>query len=260
MQKSNTQKTLIEMKTMIIIAMLAPSIILFGTFHSTFMVQAQLDSLDSLNNTIFVTGSASTNTKGDKVILSLGVDTINKTAEKALQSNSKLMNKVINALKESGVQQNETRTSSFTITPNYNYTQYGDRGILIGFTVSNSIQIESYHVANVSQWVDRAVQAGANTVNDITFAVSEKKLQDVNNNLLKEAVANAKSKADIVASAAGLHVAGIKSITVGEVSLPPLPVPIYSKSSGFDGESATPILAGEEEVSTTVNIVYTLGR
>ena len=102
--------------------------------------------------------------------------------------------------------------------------------------------------------------AGANTVNDITFAVSEKKLQDVNNNLLKEAVANAKSKADIVASAAGLHVAGIKSITVGEVSLPPLPVPIYSKSGGFDGESATPILAGEEEVSTTVNIVYLLGR
>ena len=156
MQKSNTQKTLIEMKTMIIIAMLAPLIRLFGTFHITFMVQAQLDSLDSLNNTIFVTGSASTNTKGDKVILSLGVDTINKTAEKALQSNSKLMNKVINASKESGVQQNETRTSSFTITPNYNYTQHGDRGVLIGFTVSNSIQIESYHVANVSQWVNAA--------------------------------------------------------------------------------------------------------
>jgi uncharacterized protein YggE len=78
--------------------------------------------------------------------------------------------------------------------------------------------------------------------------------------LLKEAVANAKSKADIVAIAAGLHVAGIKSITVGEVSLPPLPVPIYSKSGSFDGEFATPILAGEEEVSTTVNIVYILGR
>ena len=53
-------------------------------------------------------------------------------------------------------------------------------------------------------------QAGANTVNDIAFAVSEKKLQDVKNNLLKEAVANAKSKADIVASAVGLHVAGNK--------------------------------------------------
>ena len=66
------------------------------------------------------------------------------------------MNKVINALKESGVQQNETRTSSFTMTPNYNYTQYGDRGVLMGFTVSNSIQIESHHVGYVSQWVDCA--------------------------------------------------------------------------------------------------------
>ncbi len=56
------------------------------------------------------------------------------------------MNKVINALKESGVQQNETRTSSFTMTPNYNYTQSGDRGVLIGFTVSNSIQIKAIAV------------------------------------------------------------------------------------------------------------------
>ena len=259
MRRLNRQKTLLEMMTMIILAILAP-LVIFVTFHSTFLVHAQLDSFYSLNNTLFVTESATTNTKADKVILSLGVETINKTAEKALQSNSNLMNKVINALKESGVPENETSTSSFTITPNYNYTIDGDRGELIGFTVSNSIQIESYNINKASHWIDTAVQAGANTVNDIYFSVSEKKLQEIKNMLLKEAVANAKTKADIVAAAAGLNVAGIKSITVGEIGLPPLPMPLYSKSGGFEDVTSTPILAGEQEVSTTVSIVYIVDR
>jgi uncharacterized protein YggE len=231
-----------------------------STIQSTIPISAQLDSTYALNNTLFVSGSATATTKADKVIVSLGVETPDKTAEKALLSNSNLMNKVIGALKESGVQQNETSTSAFSINPNYNYSKYGDKGNLIGFTVSNSIHIESSNINNVSHWIDTAVQAGANTVNDVYFTVSEEKLQNIKNMLLKEAVTNAKKKADIVAGASGLNVAGIKSITVGEIGLPPVPGPLYAKSVSSDEASSTPILAGEQEISTTVSIVYILGR
>ena len=132
------------------------------------------------------------------------------------------MNKVINALKESGVQENETRTPSFTINPNYNYSEYGAKGNLTGFTVSNSIHITSSNIDQISQWIDKAVQAGANTVNEVYFSISPNKLEEIKNTLLKDAVANAKSKADIVAAAAGLNITGIKSITIGELGLPPL--------------------------------------
>lgn len=224
------------------------------------IVNAQIDSTKSLNNTLFVTGSATTHTKSDKVTVSLGVETTDKTAEKALLFNSNLMNKVINTLKESGVQENATSTSSFTINPNYNYSEYGAKGNLTGFTVSNSIHITSSNIDQISQWIDKAVQTGANTVNEVYFSISPKKLEEIKNTLLKDAVANAKSKADIVAAAVGLNVAGIQSITVGELGLPPSPVPIYSKSVAFDEASSTPILAGEQEISSTVNIVYILGR
>jgi len=234
-------------------------VIIVSTFQNTVFISAQLDSTYALNNTLFVSGSATTNTKTDKVIVSLGVETTDKTAEKALLSNSNLMNKVIDALKQSGVKQNETSTSAFSIKPNYNYSKYGDRGNLSGFTVSNSIYIESSSINNVSQWIDTAVEAGANTVNDVYFSISEEKLQNIKNMLLKEAVANAKTKADIVAAASGLNVVGIKSISVGEIGLPPVPGPLYSKSVSSDEASSTPILAGEQEVSTTVSIVYFLG-
>ena len=253
------QKTYVTRMTIALISILAV-LILVSTIHTNIIVNAQLDSTYALNNTLFVSGSATANTKTDKVIVSLGVETADKTAEKALLSNSNLMNTVIVALKAAGLQQNETSTSSFFIKPNYNYSEYGDRGNLMGFTVSNSIHIESSNIDSVSQWIDTAVQAGANIVNDIYFSVSEEKLQKIKNVLLKEAVANAKSKADIVAGAAGINVGGIKSIMVEEIGFPPVPGPLYAKSVSSDEVSSTPILAGEQEVSTTVSIVYIIGR
>jgi uncharacterized protein YggE len=257
MKLAYRQNTTFENTIMILIPTLILSILII-TSPTTIFVNAQLDSTNLLNNTLSVTGSATTNTKSDKVSVSLGVETTDKTAEKALLLNSDLMNKVINALKESGVQENETSTSSFTINPNYNYSEYGAKGNLIGFTVSNSIHIISSNINQISQWIDTAVQTGANTVDDIYFSISPNKLEEIKNSLLKEAVANAKSKADIVAAAGGLNIAGIQSITVGELGLPP--VPVYSKSVAFDEASSTPILAGEQEISTTVSIVYILGR
>jgi uncharacterized protein len=253
------QKTYVPRMTIALISILAVLIVI-STIHANIIVNAQLDSTYALNNTLFVSGSATANTKTDKVTVSLGVETADKTAEKALLSNSNLMNTVIDALKASGLQQNETSTSSFSIKPNYNYSKYGDGGNLMGFTVSNLIHIESSNIDSVSQWIDTAVQAGANIVNDIYFSVSEEKLQKIKNVLLKEAVANAKTKADIVAGAAGINVGGIKSIMVEEIGFPPVPGPLYSKSVSSDEVSSTPILAGEQEVSTTVSIVYMMGR
>ncbi len=120
------------------------------------------------NKTLSVSGSGSNQTKPDKVTVSLGVETTDTTAQAALESNSNLMNKVVNALKAQGVQENETSTSTFNITPNYNYSSNSNQGRLIGFTVSNSIQIESSNIESVSKWIDVAVSAGANNVNTFT--------------------------------------------------------------------------------------------
>src|SRR4029453_6891462 len=125
---------------------------------------AQLSSPDN-NKTLFVTGSDTTLVKPDKVTVSLGVETTNTKAKAALAANSELMNKIINALKTVGVKENETSTSSFSITPNRNYSVDTNQGKLTGFTVSNSIQIDSSNVNDTSEWVDIAVSSGANNVN-----------------------------------------------------------------------------------------------
>lgn len=213
------------------------------------------------NKTLFVTGSATTQTKPDKVTVSLGVETTNAKAKTALATNTELMNKIINALKIAGVSENETSTSSFTITPNRDYTIDKNQGKLVGFTVSNSIQIDSYNVNDSSEWIDISVSSGANNVNNIYFSVSDKKLEGIKNELLKEAIGNAGEKADIAASALGLKIDGIKTVNIDQAT--PFftePTLYTAEPSKIDGVSApTPIIPGEQQISMSVSIIFLLG-
>ena len=218
---------------------------------------AQLSSSDN-NKTLFVTGSATTQIKPDKVTVSLGVETTNTKAKAALAANSELMNKIISAVKIAGVKDNETSTSSFTITPNRDYSIDKNQGKLIGFTVSNSIQIDSNNVNNTSEWIDIAVSSGANNVNSIFFSLSDKKLDDIRKELVNDAIDNAKEKADIAASALGLKIVGIRTVSIDQVTpFFPGPTP-YSVASLKNEASApsTPILTGEQQISQNVNIVF----
>jgi uncharacterized protein len=211
------------------------------------------------NTSLTVPGSATTKLKPDKVLLSLGVETTNHTADAALNTNSLIMNKLLKALLSVGLKQNETSTSAFSISPNYNYSQ--GRNTITGFTATNSLQIDSSGINDIAKWIDNAIAAGANNVNNVAFTLSDKKLEETKNLLIKEAISNARSKADIAASALGLKVAGVKSASVNEFETSPLqPVLAAQPYAATDGaaKTSTPIISGQEQVSTNVSIVYFL--
>jgi len=214
--------------------------------------------ISNISHTLSVTGSATTMVKPDKVILSLGVQTTNNTAKAALDTNSKLMNRVLEALLAAGVKQNETSTSSFNISPNYNYSQ--GRNIITGFTVTNSIQVESSKIANVSEWLDTAISAGTNTVNSIDFTQSDKKLGEIKNGLIKLAIDDARTKANFAASALGLKVMGVRSITMNEFASTPQPMPFaLQKLSVPAPTGGTPIISGQQQVSENVSVTFLVG-
>lgn len=250
--------TRISILTVAITFTLCLCLLIYSIDFNNHNLYAQSTPLD--NKTLFVTGSATTQTKPDKVTVLLGVETTNTKAKAALTANSELMNKTINALQIAGVNENETSTSSFTITPNRDYSIDKNQGKLIGFTVSNSIQIDSHNVNDSSEWIDIAVSSGANNVNSIYFSVSDKKVDGIKNELLREAIENAREKADIAASALGLKVAGIRTVNIDQATpFFPGPTPFTAESLKSDAiTSSTPIMAGEHQVSLSVNIVFLL--
>lgn len=263
-----TSSSTIILTTLGILAALALVIISLSQIDTasaqTMPIQNMSANVTNSNSTLSVSGNAFTKVKPDRVVISIGVETTNKTAKASLAANSELMNKTISSLRNLGVKENETSTSSFTISPNYNYTESGTILNITGFTVTNSIQIDSSTLDNISSWIDAAVASGANSINSIDFRISNNKLEDTKNMLIKDAIANAEEKADIVSSALGLKVNGLKSITVGEFDYIQPPQPYMEKRFDAAGGAApatttTPILAGEQEVSVSVNIVFLIG-
>jgi len=219
----------------------------------------------SLNGTISTTGTAYARLQPDKVYVKIGIENTEDTANMALSVNSELMNGIISALREQGLMQNESSTSSFNIYPIYNFTESGTRINISGFTVLNSILIETSNLDNISKWIDTAVQLGANDANDIRFAVSNDRLEDTKNELITEAIDSAKRKAETAASALGLKVIGVKSVDIeGAASIPPgppflLPRADITAQAEDDISPSTPILAGEQQVSTSVSVVFSMG-
>ena len=246
----------------------------FFNDHNAYAQNIIQNVSNTSNSTLLVVGNAQTMVKPDKVTLSLSVETTNTTANAALVANSEAMNKVLNALKAGGVRENETSTSFFNISPNYKPIDQQQEGQyfppiesrdIISYTVTNSITVDSYNLFNVSQWIDIAVQAGVNDVSSIYFSLSDEQSEAVKNDLLKQAITNAKGKADIATSTLGLKVIGVKSISIEALGgFPPSPLqPFFAKEAAEAAApttgSPTPIIAGEQEVTSTVDIVFLIG-
>ena len=213
------------------------------------------------NSTLSITGNAETMVKPDKVSLTLSVETTNKTANAALIANSATMDNVLDALESSGIKENETSTSFFNISPNYNITQEENfqplqNRDIISYTVTNSITVDSTNLLNVSQWIDTAVQAGANDVSSVSFLLSDKKSGLVKNELMKQAIMDAKNKSDIAASALGLEVVGVRSLVIEGIDGLPVSQQSFFASEASPRVNLPPIIAGEQKVISSVNITF----
>jgi len=209
---------------------------------------------------LYVSGTATDKVKTDLVTISIGVQSTNKSATDALNSNSKIANEIISSLTANGVKENEISTSQYTVQPNYNYSESGNVINTTGFTVTNILTIQSSNFNNISLWIDSAVAAGANTINGVDFKVSDQSLEGVRNTLIEKAIVDAKQKAEIAASAVGANIVGIKSLSVITDGFNPMPFNEQIMQKTFTTDAlATPIIPGEQEVSITVQITYLLG-
>jgi len=66
--------------------------------------------------------------------------------------------------------------------------------------------------ANISKFIDLAVNNGANRVENIDFVISKKTLDENSKELLKEAFRDAKDKAEILAMEGNFTIAGVKKL------------------------------------------------
>ena len=217
--------------------------------------------------TISVTGMATSSVQPDLLTIQLGIETQGQTASEALNANSELMNKVINSLKSVEIKESEISTSALNIYAQYEYIDNGifkrETRELVGYEASNIITIETKNLDLAASIIDSSVNAGANRVDSVYFSISPEKHMKLKDELLEQAVTNAKSRADTSLVPLDQKIIGVQSVSIAEFGMP-YPEPIYRMEAVMaDAEFAmaapTPVFSSEQDVSTSVHVVFLIG-
>ena len=201
---------------------------------------------DGPSGGITVLGTGSTNITPDRASFAFGTVSQAATANAALAASSQSVARVIAALKKAGVAQADIQTSDISLSPRTN--ESGNE--IVGYTASNTVTATIRKLGDAGDVVDAAVGAGSNQVYGPNLLASD---QDAAyRNALKEAVANARAKAETLAGASSSTLGKITAIVEGGGATP-MPMAVGAK------DSSVPIEPGTQKIEATVSVTFALG-
>lgn len=206
---------------------------------------------------ISVNGTGKVSGKPDVAKLALGVHAESDTVQNARDRAATSLDAIIKTLKTNGVADKDIQTQQFNIQPQYDYSNGNQR--LRGFQVTNVLSVTLRDINKTSQVVDDAVRAGGNetTIQNLAFTID--KPDDLKQQAREKAVADAKSKAETLAKAAGVSVGD--AMNISESSYAP---PIFDARAGIAGPAtgeaapSTPIQPGELDVTVDVSVTWSI--
>jgi uncharacterized protein len=193
---------------------------------------------------ITVTGTGKATTVPDQAGFWFGVETRRKTASEAVAANSLGMRKLIAALQNAGVREQDIQTAEVSLSPDYSKSGSD----VIGYVATNSVSV-TVKVGEAGSVVDAAVAAGADQVNGPTLTKTES--ESLYRNALRAAVDDARGRAEVLAHAAGVEVGAVISIEEGSS-----PEPYYDRATL--ASEPTPIEPGTQDLDATVTVTYAI--
>jgi uncharacterized protein YggE len=215
-----------------------------------------LISEEATQKTISLTGAGTASATADEATIRMGVEVTRDRAAEAISDNAESMAAIIDALKLMDISEDDIKTTSYSVYPQYDWTEEGR--VLLGYTVTNMVQVTVKNLDIIGDVIDAAGNTGANRMDGISFGLSDAKMQDLKNTAYVLALGDATDKADLIAETLGLTISGIQSVT--ENSYVPARTYVDYAEAGSDmaisSKAPTPIISGDLSVSVNVHIVF----
>ncbi len=203
-------------------------------------------------DTLTVSGQGHIDTLHDEATVRASVISKEATADAAININATRMNSVLNALQQVGIGSDQLSTGQFSFNPSYRYD--GGQQLFDGYEVRNSLKIKLTDVDSIGPIIDLIIEAGASRIQGVTFDVSNS--ESATRTAIERAHQDAASKAQILANAAGVNLGAAKVIQLSTS---------HSALSPDNGNlpptvdlSSTPILPGNDGISASVTVQYSI--
>ena len=152
------------------------------------------------NGTIVVSGTGRIAVDPDVAELRLGVAVSRPSVVAARAAAAETMTAILAAVAAAGVAPRDVRTTLLSVQPRYDYRD-GKAPTLVGYDLANIVEVTVRDLATLGAIVDGSLAAGATSLDGLSFRVDDPR--EAERAARIAAVAEARSRAEILAEAAG---------------------------------------------------------
>jgi uncharacterized protein YggE len=203
---------------------------------------------------ISVNGEGTVALVPDQATIRASVVTNADGAENAVSQNNTIYAHLVDAAVSTGVARDDITLAYYNIS--YNPRPKPGPGEIaptgqFGYVVSRSFDVKVRSVGKTGPVVDALTKAGVTNVENVSFGVADS--SHALGTATAKAMADARTKADEIARAAGLHVVGIEQIASGGGIRTPMPM---MKTMAVSAAAPTVFDSGNVNVTADLTVVF----
>jgi uncharacterized protein YggE len=205
--------------------------------------------------TLTVNGQGEVSATPDRATVNLGAEAQGRDAASAQSQVNAIIQRALTQIRAVGIEERKIQTSGLQLFPIYENQRPGDEGQpkVVAYRASNTLQIQVDNLTLIGRVIDAGVAAGANRVENVSFALQND--LPSRNEALRLAVSEARTKAETLAAALGVTLVEITEANEGGVSVIP-PRPFDGMAFARSEMKATPVQPGELQVQASVTLRY----
>lgn len=211
----------------------------------------------SAEGRLTVSGEARIAAVPDMAIITLGADGRGPTAIDAMNVTSGAVEAILARLKGLGVEARDIQTSQLRVSEQTRWDNQRNEDIFLGYYATNTVRVRVRDLDGIGPLLSAVLNDGANKLQNLSFAVQEPR--EIEDEARRRAVADAKAKAELYASAAGVTLGSVVDL---RDSAEPLvrsiggPEPMILEEAAMARD--VPVAAGEIDVRAEVTMVFAI--
>lgn len=156
---------------------------------------------------ITAVGTTTVSVTPDLARVDVSVVTQAGTAQDATQQNASQAGALITALQNLLGSSGSIKTINYYLSPVYNNPPPGQSASIIGYMVTNTVEVTLTNLSLVGKTIDTAIQNGANRVQGVSFDLQDR--SSIVAQALKSAAASARSQSDAIATGLNVHTGAV---------------------------------------------------
>jgi uncharacterized protein YggE len=200
-----------------------------------------------------VVGSGEVRARPDEATVRLGVVAQATNAGSAQADANAIIQRFLDRVRDLKVPRENVQTSQLTLSPIYRQPAPGGEPQVVGYRAQNTLAIRLQDLDLIGKVIDAGVAAGANQLEGIAFGLRNDTPARLR--ALREAVAEARQKAEVIADALGVRLGDAYEVDEGGARV--IPPPIQGRALAA-GDASTPVEPGQLVVNASVTIRYRL--